>query len=316
MKLLSLLADGQIHSGVELAESLSVSRMTVSNRIAEWSDRGVEIEAIPGKGYRLLQPIELLDQARIMAAGQEHAPELIVRDVVTSTNDEARAALDAGCPRVVCFAEYQTEGRGRRGRAWAAVPGGSLCASWGWQYKGGIAALQGLSLAVGVVIAEALNDCGCRGVQLKWPNDLVSQGGKLGGVLIELHGDPEGPCRVVVGVGLNLRLPDRIKKAIDQEVAELAEDDAEVLRRNALAARLYRDISTLLDGYPETGFGIWKHRWLTLHAYADAPVILTGGAEPVEGIASGVNDQGAILITSQGITRPYYGGELSLRKSV
>ena len=118
-------------------------------------------------------------------------------------------------------AEWQTAGRGRRGKAWTAVAGGSLTFSLGWRYEQGAGFLAGLSLAVGVAVVKALEAEGLAGVELKWPNDLVHRHLKVGGILVELNGDALGPSTVVVGVGLNVRLPAEVRRNIEQPVSDL-----------------------------------------------------------------------------------------------
>ena len=209
MKLLSLLADGEFHSGDDLGVALGVTRAAVWKQIQRLQeDRGLDIFSVKGKGYRLASPIDLLDSSKIKGNLSASA-KLLVSDVqvfgsVTSTNDIAMKHAEAqGRPGYVCVAEQQTAGRGRRGRPWVSPYGTNIYLSLVWDFFDGAAALEGLSLAVGVVVANALKAKGLAGVELKWPNDVLVEGAKLGGILLEMTGDPSGHCQVVLGVGIN-----------------------------------------------------------------------------------------------------------------
>ena len=156
----------------------------------------------------------------------------------------------------VLAAEWQTAGRGRRGRAWTAVAGGSLTFSLGWRFEQGAGFLAGLSLAVGVGVVHALEKEGIQGVGLKWPNDLIHRHLKVGGILVELNGDALGPSTVVVGVGLNVRMPRELKRDIAQPVSDLTSvvgRGAPAIDRNRLLARLISELAVTLSMYAREG---------------------------------------------------------------
>ncbi|HEX7025963.1 MAG TPA: biotin--[acetyl-CoA-carboxylase] ligase, partial [Gammaproteobacteria bacterium] len=207
-KLLRHMADMQFHSGESLGQALGLSRAAVWKHMQALQADGLVCEAVHGKGYRLSVPVEPLDSGVIrLALSSSHADalELIVLDETDSTNGHLLARAVQRPPHVlVCLAEQQTAGRGRRGRSWQSPYGTSLALSLMWRFEAGAAALAGLSLATGVVVAESLEQAGAAGLQLKWPNDLVWQGRKLGGILLEVAGDVTGPCYVVIGIGLNI----------------------------------------------------------------------------------------------------------------
>ena len=226
MELLALLADGQFHSGVDLAKQLNVSRTTISKRVADWQALGLDIDTVTGKGYRLQTPIDWLNQAKIYAFLPNNIQSLIsefsVQQIISSTNDFVAQSLQKKSQSgVVCLAEMQSAGRGRRGRTWLSPAAGTFYGSVGWVFNEGFQVVEGLSLAIGVAVIQALNTCGVEGLQLKWPNDIVWQGKKLGGILIEMNAEVGGSCQVVVGVGVNLALPQTVKTQIDQEVTDL-----------------------------------------------------------------------------------------------
>ncbi|HMX99009.1 MAG TPA: biotin--[acetyl-CoA-carboxylase] ligase, partial [Agitococcus sp.] len=197
MELLTLLADGQFHSGVDLAKQLNVSRTTISKRVADWQALGLDIDTVTGKGYRLHTPIDWLNQQQIFqyipSPIQALISEFVIYPVVSSTNDAVAQSLQKKSQSgVVCLAEMQSAGRGRRGRTWLSPPAGTFYGSVGWVFNEGFQVVEGLSLAIGVAVIQALNTCGVEGLQLKWPNDIVWQGKKLGGILIEMNAEVGG----------------------------------------------------------------------------------------------------------------------------
>ncbi|CAG1769414.1 partial BirA family transcriptional regulator, biotin operon repressor / biotin---[acetyl-CoA-carboxylase] ligase, partial [uncultured bacterium] len=210
--LLTLLADGEFHSGTALAHCLGVSRVAVAKQLNQLADvLGLELIAVTGKGYRLALPLELLNHDLIMenliTDSRELISKLEIHTQIDSTNrylmEQLRQQSVSGR---VCFAEQQTHGKGRRGRVWVSPFGHNIYLSIAWQFSTGAVALSGLSLAVGVAVIRALKQLGIGDVGLKWPNDIYAQGKKLGGVLIEVSGETDGTCNTVIGVGLNVYL--------------------------------------------------------------------------------------------------------------
>ncbi|WP_116367261.1 bifunctional biotin--[acetyl-CoA-carboxylase] ligase/biotin operon repressor BirA [Parahaliea mediterranea] len=318
--ILPMLADGEFHSGQALAEALGVSRTAVWKQLNRLEELGLELESVRGLGYRIPSGLELLDEAGIRDGLSETARgllgELQLHDTLDSTNAEALRRIDAGAARgLVCSAEQQTAGRGRRGRAWVSPFARNIYLSLTWEFTQGAAALEGLSLAVGVAASRALEQLGVPDVRLKWPNDLLARGGKLGGILLEMAGDVAGACQVVVGVGLNVRMPDAAAGAIDQAWSDLASlCGGQPPGRNALLAALLNELLPLLAGFEKTGFAAWRDAWMQRDAYADTPVVISSGAErQMAGVARGVDERGALqLETTVGI-QSLFGGELSLR---
>jgi BirA family biotin operon repressor/biotin-[acetyl-CoA-carboxylase] ligase len=314
-----MLADGEFHSGQDLAVTLGVSRTAIWKQLNRLAALGLELESVRGRGYRIPGGVELLDSARIQA-GLTAAARALLRDLlllesVDSTNAEALRRIAAGAGAgLVCAAEIQTAGRGRRGRQWVSPYARNIYLSLVWEYHDGAAALEGLSLAVGVAVVRALAQLGVTGLQLKWPNDLLFDGAKLGGILLEMAGDATGRCQVVLGVGLNVAMPAAAAGAIDQAWTDLAAVAGAALPgRNALVASLLNELLPLAADFASTGFGPWREQWQALDAYAGKQVILHSGDQRLAGTARGVDERGALqLETSLGI-RIIHGGEISLR---
>jgi len=259
--LLRQLADGAFHSGEDLAANVGLTRARVSQVLKEAEAAGLALERMKGRGYRLLEAPDFLDAKRVrsqlgvLAEARAMALPLVIEvvDQIESTSSELmRRTQRRDVHRVALAAEWQTAGRGRRGRTWTAIAGGSLTFSLGWKFEQGAGFLAGLSLAVGVAVVRALEAEGFRDIALKWPNDLIHRHLKVGGILIELNGDALGPTTTVIGVGLNVRLPPVARKDITVPVTDLASiagRKAPPIDRNRLLARLLAELAAVLDVY-------------------------------------------------------------------
>jgi len=314
---LRLLADGRFHSGAEVARSLDRSRATLSEALKGAAAMGVEIFAVPGKGYRLAQPVEFLDAHAIVSRlGPDAARvRLVILDEVDSTSTRLAQMAQAGSPSGTCVvAEWQRAGRGRRGRGWEAGLGASLTFSMLWRFEQGPGHLGGLPLAVAVAVARALERSGVRGVGVKWPNDLVFDWKKLGGILVETSGEMLGPATAVVGVGINYRLGNSLARRIDQPVTDLACLGEPPPPRNALLADLVAELAAALERFGRDGFAAFREDWKARHAYAGRTVtVLAGGEPPREARVVDVADDGALVVVAAGLTSRLTSAEISLR---
>jgi BirA family biotin operon repressor/biotin-[acetyl-CoA-carboxylase] ligase len=317
-ELLRLLSAGEFVSGQQIADTLGVSRTAVWKQLNRLGELGLELESVKGRGYRIPGGLDLLDRDAVLAAMDNEARallrELDLRDSVGSTNAEAMARVAAGAGSgYVCTAEQQQAGRGRRGRSWISPFGRNLYLSVVWEYSQGAAALEGLSLACGVAVARALATCDVPPVQLKWPNDILHDGAKLGGILLEMTGDAAGVCQVVVGIGLNVNMPRA--EGIDQAWTDLARVcDERPPSRSMLLGVLLTELLPLLSTFEASGFAPWREAWCALDAFADAPVVLHSGDKQLAGTARGVDARGALqLETAAAGIQSVFGGELSMR---
>ena len=310
------------HGGPELAALLGLGRAGVWKRIEALRRAGVPIVAVPGRGYMLEHPIELLDADAIRAALQPatraQMDSLDVLWEIDSTNAEL---LRRAPPRAIeiLFAERQTQGRGRRGRSWITPLGAQLAFSLQRRFDGGVAALAGLSLATGVAVAEGLLAAGYAGIGLKWPNDLVWDGRKLGGILIEFGGEYAGPVRAVIGIGINTGLPDAAASSIDQPWTDLRRigrrgmGPPREVARNGVAASLLDALLPMLDRFACDGLAPFLPRWEALDALHGCPidVLIDGRCEP--GIALGIADSGALRVRHADGERLHHSAEVSVR---
>ncbi|MCP1677192.1 BirA family biotin operon repressor/biotin-[acetyl-CoA-carboxylase] ligase [Natronocella acetinitrilica] len=314
--LLTILADGRPHSGEAVGLQLGISRAAVWKLVDQARHAGLEVLAVPGAGYRLPAPLVLLDETRIKSELGETADtfaSLLTVIATPSTNEELLgriAAIDA--PHAL-LAEHQSAGRGRRGRDWHSPMGASLYLSVAWPLDLPVAGLSGLSLAAGLAVAESVDaTCGLR-TGLKWPNDLYVDNKKIGGILVEVSGSPEGPCKAVVGIGLNCRLPDDDNDTISQPWTDLYRACGRPVDRNSLAVSILKSLAVNLPRFEHQGFAPFMESWNQRDILKDQPVTLMLGAETANGVARGVNDFGALLLDQNGTQRSVAGGDVSLR---
>lgn len=321
--LIDTLADGAVHSGADLAKRLGCSRTAVWKHLNELKSVGLLIEAQRGIGYRLRQPLELLDEDAIRRGLDAHASaalgRLEIHDQIESTSERLRGLsppATGGFDAVL--AEFQTGGRGRRGRHWWSPFGSGICLSVSRWFENGSAALSALSLAVGVGVCRTLRAQVSERVGLKWPNDIVAGDGKLGGLLVDMQGEADGPISIVVGIGLNFD----VSAAMAQQVAcagglpavglrELARDVD--LSRNRLVAQLINTLHAVLTEFEHSGFDVFVDEWRRYDWLADRPVIARIGRHSLSGVARGIAHDGALLIDNEGELQRLVAGEVSLR---
>ena len=305
--------------GPVLAEQLGVTRASISLALKEADALGVTVHSVKGQGYRLDRAIAWLDEASVARAlgEQRRYFDLKLYDEIDSTNTALMAAATTGTPSgLVYAAERQTAGRGRRGRRWHGELGGTLMFSLLWRFNLGVADLSGLSLAVGLAVARAVERLGVRGARLKWPNDIVCAEGKLGGILIELSGDALGPSAVVIGIGLNLHLPETARQSLDQAAYDL-QSLGYAGDRNALLAAILAELSILLPEFEQRGFAPLALEWEARHAMQDGRAYLhLPNGEVVEGIARGAAPDGALRFETPEGERRVHAGEVSLRRAL
>ena len=316
--LLKVMADGQYHSGEALGELLGVSRTAVWKHLQKFEGLGLPLESIKGKGYRIPAGIELIDEDYILsalnAAANSFLTELDVQHSVDSTNTMAMQRLLAGSAHgYVCCAEHQAQGRGRRGRTWVSPFGQSLYLSAVVEFSEGAAALEGLSLAVGVALVRAMRDVAVADVGLKWPNDVLRDDKKVAGILLEMTGDPAGHCQVVVGVGVNVALTADLSDVVDQPWTDLVSANPN-LSRNEFAAVLLNHLLPLLQSFHQVGFSAYRDEWESMSLHTGRLVGLhTAGETVVEGELLGVTQSGALRLRVNGSEQQFSGGEVSLR---
>lgn len=318
--LLAVLADGGVHSGEELARAFRVSRAAVWKQIAKLRDWELEVEAAPGVGYRLARPLGLLDRADLerRLGGRASPVRLEVHTELESTNRHLLERPPPAGTLAACVAEFQTNGRGRRGRSWRTPLGAGLCLSLGWQFERIPPELAALPLAVGVVVRRVLAAAAAIEARLKWPNDLVWEERKLGGILLEMSAEAHGGCHVVIGVGLNVDMPrtllaricDWPRGAVDLATARGGAPPP----RAELAAELIAALGELCRDYAHTGFAPYRAPWRDADYLRGRAVTLDEPGGEVAATALGIEADGALLVeTAAGARKRVIAGDVSVR---
>lgn len=316
--LINRLSDGALHSGASLATELGVSRTAVWKQVHRAQEKGYPIETLRGQGYRLTEEVDLLDAERIryrLDKALVERLELVVLETVDSTNAEIvrrrSRAQDGYRSLMVCLADAQTAGRGRRGKVWQSPPGENLYLSFGLTLPGGFSALDGLSLVVGSAVAEALETLGLEDVQLKWPNDIMHKGSKLAGILIELQGELEGAAQVVAGIGLNVHM--QHASGVDQAWTSLARiaGGGHGWRRNTIAVHLVEAVIAAVDQFSASGFADFQTQWQARDMFFGEELKAVQGE--LQGIGCGIDATGNYLIQTINGTETIRAGEISMR---
>ncbi len=334
--LLVLLADGRLHSGEDLAEKLDVSRAAVWKAVERLRALGIGVLAEARRGYRLLQPVELLDAARMRAElKRDVADALGVLEILFEVDSTNSRLLAAHPPPYgvahACACELQSAGRGRRGRRWVTPFGAGIAMSLAWAFRDAGRDLPALSLAVGVALARALKRAGAHGIRLKWPNDLWFEDRKIGGVLDELRAEAGGAAHVVIGVGINVALPPGVRREIERcaaapgntasgavaaPIAAVADACPELLgppSRNRIAGATIDELLRMLAGFEREGFAPFREDWSALDALRGRAVRVLTGERSVVGVARGVEADGELRVDVGGRLQTFASGEVSLR---
>jgi BirA family biotin operon repressor/biotin-[acetyl-CoA-carboxylase] ligase len=317
--LLEHLADGRFHSGVMLAQALGVSRMAVWKQIQALRSYGLDIFSVKRRGYRLARPLDLLDarlvRRALTADVRQQIRNLEVALATESTNRQLMEKLpQENIHGRVILAEYQSAGRGsKENRSWVSPLGGGIYLSIGWHFPAYPNSFTALSLSTGVAVARALHKCGIRGLGLKWPNDIVGTGGKLGGILIESRGITKGHCDIVIGIGVNVRIPEQQQDKIGQPYTDLARLVRDPPARNHLAAAIINESIVMLDEFDRHGFTRFIDDWRRLDQYAGKEARLIFPDRILSGRVLGIESNGMLSMSIDGRKRQFAGGELSLR---
>lgn len=255
-----------------------------------------------------------LSRERLMALCDARARHIAIRVVneTGSTNADLLAEVSQLNTPTLLWAHSQTAGRGRAGRNWHAPADATLTFSLAWKFGLPLQALAGLPLAVGVVVAETLTSLGID-ARLKWPNDVLRDGNKLAGILIETAVDKTERCSVwaIMGVGINLTGAQELSEHLGRPVADASELTME---RERLMAALLNAFCLALPLFELHGFKAFVAAWNALDAYAGKPVnILDQGNILHCGNAVGVDAAGCLLLdTAQG-RKAIVAGDVSLR---
>ncbi|MGP1923510.1 MAG: bifunctional biotin--[acetyl-CoA-carboxylase] ligase/biotin operon repressor BirA [Arsenophonus sp. NEOnobi-MAG3] len=313
LKLVKILSDGRIYSDEQLGKlfgGMMLVGMSINKHINTLRKWGIEVNVISSKGYQLTRKIDLLDYEKIY--GLVRCGNIIVKSVINSTNQYLLERIDQLSLGDVCIAEYQTAGRGRRGRYWASPFGCNLYLSLYWHLDQGPAAAMKVSLVAGIVIAETLNKLSGSNIKIKWPNDLYLNEKKVAGILIEMIGKTADSVNIVIGIGLNIAMSKNYETNINQGWINLQHAGIEI-ERNMIAAQIILALRHELVQFEKYGLLPFIKRWLVLDNFLHKKVRLHISNHLAVGIVKGINEHGAILLEQNGEIVSYIGGEISLR---
>ncbi|MEJ2566690.1 MAG: bifunctional biotin--[acetyl-CoA-carboxylase] ligase/biotin operon repressor BirA [Gammaproteobacteria bacterium] len=310
--ILETLGDGHFHSGAELGR-----RTAVWKHLQALGDLGLDIFAVTGKGYRLAHPLELLRENDIHAALRDDSRPLLAGLELHAHLDSTNTHLSRQAANLpsgyACLAEYQSTGKGRRGRTWVSPYAGSVYLSLLWRFTVSPTVLSGLGLVSGVAVARALRQAGLHDIGLKWPNDVIWQGRKLAGTLLEMTGESYGPVNVVIGIGLNVRMSAAAGKQIDQAWVDVETALGSSVSRNTLAGLLLHHLLLALQDFQARGLAPFLREWQQWDIVTGKEVRLQLPHETLTGIAKGIDHNGALLLQSRGTINSYLAGEVSVR---
>jgi BirA family biotin operon repressor/biotin-[acetyl-CoA-carboxylase] ligase len=310
--LLALLADGDFLPSSHIAEHLGTTPQAIRARLTTLRKLDLPLRAVAGRGYRLSQPLELLKHDSVRAGMTARALRLLskleILEEVDSTNSHLlRHAYSGPLNGSACLAELQHAGRGRQGRRWLSPFASNIYLSVLWRFAT-VSLAAGLSLAVGVAVVRTLRAAGITtGLGLKWPNDVLWQGRKLAGILIE----SAHSCHVV-GVGLNVAMPRRVGRVIEQPWVDVHEILGQTVSRNHLAGNLLSHLLLAMDEFSEQGLSAFLPEWKNLDVLAGKLVSLQLPAQTIAGIVHGVADDGALQLCVNGVIQHYHAGETHL----
>lgn len=311
--LLLLLADSQFHSGEELGEALGVTRAAIWKKLKKLETLGIKLHSVKGRGYRLPHEIELLDQAQLDGMGLDVPIKVCFE--TKSTNDDVKKHIASGAELPVAVAtEIQNQGKGRRGRQWQGGVAKNIMMSFGWRFENGISVVEGLSLAVGAVVARVLKKHGVESVGLKWPNDVQVEGRKICGILLEMVADQD-ICDVIIGVGLNVSMSEQDMTEVDQPWTDVMQQTSHKVSRNQILADLVSELEIVCKTFEQgDGLAAYLTEWMQQDVLKNQPVKMTSGKLEELGVARGIDAKGALLFEQDGIVKALHGGEVSVRK--
>lgn len=340
-KLINHLSDGEFHSGEQLGKTFGLTRSGIWKIVKQFKTWGIEIDSITNKGYRIPGGLELLDPEKIRAliepAQQVKLNNLEIFNTITSTNDYLlNHSSEKKEETIACFAERQTQGKGRRGRAWISPFAKNIYLSLLWHFPSDPSTLSGLSLAVALAVVSALKEYGVtKHIRVKWPNDVLWKNQKLAGILIELSCEAHNTCRTVIGIGINLDMSSfsgdeisqpwidikTILQDIQQEQAissKMSTDNvckATSINRNTFAGTLLNELIKTVILFQNEGLTPLIPLWQTLDITFGKIITIQTPTTVITGISRGIDAHGHFLLeNSNGEIKSYSSGEISIMK--
>jgi BirA family transcriptional regulator, biotin operon repressor / biotin---[acetyl-CoA-carboxylase] ligase len=317
-RLLQLLSDGRFHSGQILGQTLNITRSAIWKAVKQLEQLGIEVHAVTGKGYRIPNGLELLDEAIILNQldKKNSVDQLTLLTTTTSTNEFLlKIANQQPQQTIVCLAEHQMAGRGRREKTWFSSFGSSIYLSLLYHFNKDPSEIASLSLVTAIAVLKALNEYGINdGLSLKWPNDILFKGRKLSGILIEMMAKPFDTCSVVIGIGLNVQIPYKYGKTITQPWIDIAQITQKNPERNRLIGMIINQLLNQITLFEKNGFTPFIKEWVAHDRMIGKTVTVSAPQSTVSGVMQGISDKGELLLlTEDNQVRHFLSGEVSLR---
>lgn len=307
-------------SGSSLAQELDVSRTAIWKSIAGLKKLGIDIFAVKGKGYKLACPIELLSSDLIKSnLPKEIADNLYIeiKSSIPSTNSYLAEYLrDQDHDYSLCIAEQQTAGRGRLGRYWVSPFAANIYMSLLWKTTLSSMQLASSSLCVALAVVSALSKFGVNDIGIKWPNDIYWQGKKLAGILIESSGEAYGKHNVVIGIGLNVNMPESYASEIEQDWTDLGKITGNFISRNELIPEIVIALQEYLHRFEQHGITSISDEWQKYDVLNGKMVKIIQTQSDFSGMAQGIDLNGALLVETENGLQAVYGGEVSCRLDI
>ncbi len=312
-QLLQIVSDGQCHTVFDLLQTLGLNQVMLKKQFKQLKSYGLNIVQPFETSYQLQEPIELFDFDTIFQAmhyAELNFPELQIFDVINSTNSYALAYENQNHP-FICLAEYQTAGKGRQGRQWFSPYASGICLSVKYTYEQPLFPMSGIAIAVAVTIAKTLRELGANNIGIKWPNDIVWQSHKLAGILVEGIQEHQ-TWTVVIGIGMNLKVPAHTLSMIDQKWTDLwTVLNQKQISRNQLTITLIKNMLHCLKKYAQTGLEPWLMDWQTFDVLTGKQIQLETPQGIIAGKMVGIDEIGRLYLA--GHEQPYISGEVHIK---
>ena len=317
--LIEILNDGKFHSGSQLGNDLNMTRSAIWKQIEHLKKLDVDIKSVKGKGYRLNQPITLLNQTQI----KQHISDPDLRkkldihifDSINSTNSYLKTYSHLEQDHIpVCLAEQQTQGRGRMQRLWYSPFAANIYCSSRWQFDAEISKLPSLSLVVGLAIINMLARIGIQDdIKIKWPNDIMWKNKKLAGILIEAIIETHHRSQVIIGIGINVNMPSSAALHIQKPWTSLNQLYDQAIDRNRMVALLIEELATMIEQFKLKGFTSFLSLWRSYDYLYGQQVELADFSQTHQGQAMGVDGQGDLLLKkTDGRVEHFTSGDASI----
>jgi len=319
-RLVGTLREEEFQTVAQLSAALKIDEATVAGHLLQLEQDGLPLERAGDRGFRLREEITPIDAGNLVEelekAAFAYAGQVEVLDTVDSTSDWLSRQQSGGADihGKACITEFQSAGRGRRGRNWQGSPYCHLMFSMGWRFQKEAVEMTGLSLSVGVAVADSLRNVSGAPVGLKWPNDLWCGDRKLGGILVDLNTASKPGTQAIVGIGINLHEPALEHFDPGQPVTDLASNvQGELPSRTSIIAVVMTAVARSLDRFGQHQFGCDRERFNALDVFAGRKVKTSSGETSVEGIGQGVDEFGRYRLRfSNGSVETIISGDLSL----